>query len=214
MLDRAYLFPRTLKPLALALGLALTAALAASACTKTEGQSSASDSGTATSAPSATPSGATTTTTPAIDASPSTIAPDTSAGITPGGSAAAPVASAIGSTKTTVDGGGSGAVAASASATAGAAQCGTKPLPDCPLQAWMKANTNPAIASSDLPGLATALDKTAGFAPAGYTNWASISKDGAKAARGGDMTAAKASCRTCHDQYKDKYKKEMRARKI
>ena len=66
----------------------------------------------------------------------------------------------------------------------------------------------------DLPGLATSLDKSAAFAPAGYTNWASIAKDGAAAARSGDMTAAKASCRTCHDQYKQKYKDEMRARKI
>jgi len=78
----------------------------------------------------------------------------------------------------------------------------------------MKANTNPPIAANDLPALATALDKTASFAPAGYGNWASIAKDGAKAARAGDMTAAKASCRTCHDQYKQKYKTELRGRKI
>lgn len=78
----------------------------------------------------------------------------------------------------------------------------------------MKTNTNTAVTTNDLPALATALDKTASFAPAGYTNWATISKDGAKAARAGDMTAAKASCRTCHDQYKQKYKTEMRARKI
>jgi len=78
----------------------------------------------------------------------------------------------------------------------------------------MKANTNPAIAANDLPALALALDKTVTFAPPGYTNWVSISKDGAKAARAGDMTATKASCRSCHDQYKDRYKREMRARKI
>ncbi|MBS2014624.1 MAG: hypothetical protein JST00_17180 [Deltaproteobacteria bacterium] len=78
----------------------------------------------------------------------------------------------------------------------------------------MKSNTNPPIAANDLPALATALDKIVGFAPPGYTNWASIAKDGAKAARAGDMTAAKASCRTCHDQYKQKYKTELRARKI
>ncbi|AKU94444.1 hypothetical protein AKJ09_01108 [Labilithrix luteola] len=101
-----------------------------------------------------------------------------------------------------------------ASGSAEVANCGTKPQPDCPLQAWMKVNTNPAIASNDLPALATALDKIATFAPPGYTNWASISKDGAKAARDGDMSAAKASCRGCHDQYKQKYKTEMRGRKI
>ena len=70
------------------------------------------------------------------------------------------------------------------------------------------------MAAQDFPGLATALDKIVTFAPAGYTNWASIAKDGAKAARASDMTATKASCRTCHDQYKDKYKKELRTRKI
>ncbi len=78
----------------------------------------------------------------------------------------------------------------------------------------MKANTNPAVASSDLPALAAALDKIAGFAPPGYKNWASISKDGATAARAGDMTAAKASCRGCHDQYRQKYKNEMRDRAL
>jgi hypothetical protein len=101
-----------------------------------------------------------------------------------------------------------------ASASAGPAECGTKPQPDCPLQAWMKANANPPVMTSDLAALATALDKIVGFGPAGYANWASIAKDGAAAARSGDLTAAKASCRSCHDQYKQKYKTEMRARKI
>ena len=78
----------------------------------------------------------------------------------------------------------------------------------------MKANTNPAIAANDLPGLASALDKAATLGPPGYGNWASIAKDGAKAAKGGDMTAAKASCRTCHDQYKTRYKAELRGRRI
>ena len=47
--------------------------------------------------------------------------------------------------------------AATASASAGAAAalaCGTKPLPDCPTQAWMKANMNPSIAAADFPALA------------------------------------------------------------
>ena len=64
------------------------------------------------------------------------------------------------------------------------------------------------------PALATALEQMQKFAPAGYTNWVSISKDGAKAAKAGDLAGAKASCRSCHDQYKNKYKTEMRDRKI
>lgn len=94
------------------------------------------------------------------------------------------------------------------------AACGKKPLPDCPLQAWMKANTNAAMSANDLPALATALEKTAHMAPAGYTNWVTIATDGSRAAKAGDMNATKASCRTCHEQYKKKYKDELRARKI
>ena len=110
--------------------------------------------------------------------------------------------------------GGGAAAAPSASGSASPVECGTKPHPACPLQAWMKAHANPPVLTSDLPALAKALDEIALFAPAGYTNWASISKDGAAAARAGDLTAAKASCRSCHDQYKQKYKTEIRARKI
>lgn len=107
------------------------------------------------------------------------------------------------------------ATAAAASGSAAAPEtCGTKPLPDCPLQAWMKANVNPPVNKGDAPALAAALEKIAAMAPPGYTNWASISNDGATAAKSGDIPAAKASCRTCHDQYKAKYRSELRARKI
>lgn len=78
----------------------------------------------------------------------------------------------------------------------------------------MKANLNPPVMSKDTAALATALDKTASFAPPAYTNWASISKDGAAAARSGDLDAAKASCSACHEQYKQKYRTEIRARKL
>jgi hypothetical protein len=106
------------------------------------------------------------------------------------------------------------AATATESANAGADECGKKPLPDCPLQGWMKQNMNPPSLAGDTAALAVALEKSAKFAPAGYTNWASISNDGAKAAKSGDLSAAKASCRSCHDQYKKKYQAEMRARKI
>jgi len=193
--------------------IALAFAVLAAACSKTESGNTTDPAASA----SATPKSAMSAATAAPDASPT--AADTTTGTTPVGGADATAPTTSATTATTA------AVGASASASGGttpvasgsagaAAACGTKPLPDCPLQAWMKANTNPAIAAQDFPGLATALDKVATFAPAGYTNWASIAKDGAKAARASDMTATKASCRTCHDQYKDKYKKELRARKI
>jgi hypothetical protein len=142
-----------------------------------------------------------------------------------GGDASAPVSTITGSVPT---GGTSKDAAAAATAdvpppepkdavldaSAAAGECGEKPHPDCPLQAWMKANATPPVSANDLPALAQAFDRMAAFAPAPYPNWASIAKDGASAARAGDMPAAKAACRGCQDQYKKKYKTEMRARKL
>ena len=82
----------------------------------------------------------------------------------------------------------------------------------CPTQAWMKANMAPAVASEDGPAIAKGLDYIAAHAPAGMPNWSSISKAGATKARAGDIAGAKATCKTCHDQYKAKYKSEMRDR--
>jgi hypothetical protein len=78
----------------------------------------------------------------------------------------------------------------------------------------MKANTSAAMATKDFDALAKALDATAGLAPPGYGNWVSISRDGAKAARAQDLDAVKQSCKGCHNQYQERYKKEIRTRKI
>ncbi len=80
----------------------------------------------------------------------------------------------------------------------------------------MKANTSAAINAKDFGALAAALEKTAGFAPPGpgYANWASIARDGADAAHMQSLDAVKASCRSCHTQYRDRYKREMRDRPI
>ncbi|MGH7270836.1 MAG: hypothetical protein ACREJ3_10440 [Polyangiaceae bacterium] len=78
----------------------------------------------------------------------------------------------------------------------------------------MKENTSPAVMDEDLGALATALDKVVAFAPPGYPNWASIARDGADAARAQSLTGAKASCRSCHKQYKSRYKREMRDRPL
>lgn len=193
MLDQAHLSRKLSTSV---LGAVVALALLAAACSKTEGQSSGTTATTGT-APSSMPS---------VSASAMTAAPDAS----PVADATAPTASATGTTASAT----SAATPPSTASADGEGVCGKKPLPNCPLQGWMKENTNPAIAAKDFPALATALDKVATFAPAGYTNWASIAKDGAKAARASDLTATKAACRTCHDQYKDKYKKELRTRKI
>jgi hypothetical protein len=78
----------------------------------------------------------------------------------------------------------------------------------------MQDNANPAVSSGDAAQVGAALEQIAKFAPAGYANWAKIANDGAAAGKGGDLAAAKGACRACHDQYKQKYKTEMRDRKI
>ena len=204
MLDRAHRFMNISTPLSSPLlASALVLAALTGACSKTEGGSSGTSmASTGMAAPSA-PSAPSAMMAPSASAPMAAADPPPASAAAPSASAAAPPASAAMTAAPT----------ASASAGAGAAlACGTKPLPDCPTQAWMKANMNPSIAASDFPALATALDKAATFAPAGYSNWASIAKDGAKAARAQDMTATKASCRTCHEQYKEKFKKDTAAR--
>jgi hypothetical protein len=98
-----------------------------------------------------------------------------------------------------------------ATAAADAAACGSKENP-CPLQKWMRANMGTAMASNDMPALAKALEHAAGFAPDPSWTWSKIAKDGAAAAQKGDTAAVKASCKSCHDAYKDKYKAQFRDR--
>ena len=92
--------------------------------------------------------------------------------------------------------------------------CGVKPLPDCPMQAWMKANAAGALASEDLGAIALAFGKMAALAPPGYGGWSTIAGEGAAAAKGGNLQLARAACSSCHTQYRAKYKSENRARSL
>src|SRR5690348_1098204 len=98
-------------------------------------------------------------------------------------------------------------------ASADAAACGTKENP-CPLQKWMRANMGTAAAAEDTAALAKALDKAATFSPDASWTWNKIAADGAAAAKKGDLAGAKASCKSCHDAYKDKYKTQFRAKPV
>jgi len=168
----------------------VAAGMAGAGCTKDEGPTSAGSASAVTASPTPAP-------TPAPTSTP-TDSTTVSASATP---IPTPIPTASGSAKPV------------ASAKP-AATCGDKPMPPCPLYGWMKANTSAAMSAQDFDALAVALDKVVGFAPAGYGNWRSIAKDGANAARAQSLDGVKASCRGCHNQYKDKYKKEMRDRPI
>jgi len=90
------------------------------------------------------------------------------------------------------------------------ATCGKKPLPDCPTQKWMKDNMKPAFDQKDNGALAKALDHVASHPPTGFTGWDTIAKKGADAARAGNLDEVKASCKSCHDDLRTRFKKEIR----
>ncbi|WP_433935599.1 hypothetical protein AB3662_12790 [Sorangium cellulosum] len=111
------------------------------------------------------------------------------------------------------------AAAAAGPAATGAAQagekkfeCGAKGQKMCPMQAWMKSTMASATSSGDGAKIAAALQYVAGKPPPGMGSWGAISRAGAAKAKAGDIDGAKASCKQCHDLYKEQYKKTMRDR--
>jgi hypothetical protein len=78
----------------------------------------------------------------------------------------------------------------------------------------MRANLAPAVAAGDFASIAAALPKLAASPSPAYTNWSSIARDGADAARVENLDAVKAACRGCHNQYRELYKREMRDRPL
>jgi hypothetical protein len=90
---------------------------------------------------------------------------------------------------------------------AGAHTCGDKPLPPCPMQGWMKGRMATAFAAKDYPTLEAQFLGLAKDAPdpAQFSNWRSIAKDGAQAAKLRSYEGIKAACKGCHDQYKTSF---------
>lgn len=88
--------------------------------------------------------------------------------------------------------------------------CGAKGQKPCPMQGWMKRVMGPASSSGDGPKLAEALAYAAKKPPKGFTDWTAMANDGAAKAKAGDIEGAKASCKKCHERYKQSYKATMR----
>lgn len=94
------------------------------------------------------------------------------------------------------------------------AACGSKENP-CPLQKWMQANVGSKMADGNMKAVADGLDKAAALSPdPSWTEWATMSKAGADAARKGDTAGVKASCKNCHDKYKQQYKDKYRMKPV
>lgn len=100
---------------------------------------------------------------------------------------------------------------ASAGDTA-APSCGTTDNP-CPMQKWMRVNMGTPLAGGDLDTVGKALDHVAPLTPdPAWSIWAKSSNEGSAAAKKKDTAGVKASCKSCHDAYKDKYKSLYRTR--
>jgi hypothetical protein len=92
-------------------------------------------------------------------------------------------------------------------ASAGIALAGE---PATALGRWMKPNIGIPLAGQDFPTLQKNLELVASKIPSGdYAKWAEISKGGAAAAAKENLKEVKASCKVCHELYKEKYKKEF-----
>ena len=180
------------------LGAALMAAAALAACDGGGG-------GGTTGAPTATPE-TTAATTATVAATTTTASAAPSADPAPTATVATTATATAAPTGTTVT------PAASGSAAAGPKKfdCGEKGQKNCPMQGWMKSVMGSAASSGDGEKLAKALSYVAGKAPPGMGQWSAISSAGAAKAKAGDIDGAKASCKQCHDLYKNKYVTTMR----
>jgi hypothetical protein len=115
---------------------------------------------------------------------------------------------------------GSAAIAAAPTPASADGASGSKESP-CPLQKWMRDNMGKAMADGDMDAVAKALDKVSKIAPDPTwngndpnANWDAIAKAGISAAKSKDTDAVKATCKTCHNAFKDKYKATFRTKAV
>ncbi|MDC0747047.1 hypothetical protein [Polyangium mundeleinium] len=167
--------------------------------------------------PEAKPSAAAASAAPVASAAPAPSAeappPENSAAaapVEPAAASAALAGSAAPAAGSAAPAAGSAAPASSAAAGPKTFDCGAKGQKPCPMQGWMKSVMASATSSGDLTKIANALAYIAGKPPPGMGSWVSISNEGVAKAKAGDLDGAKASCKKCHDLYKEKYKQTMR----
>jgi hypothetical protein len=68
--------------------------------------------------------------------------------------------------------------------------------------------------TSNLPRIASALDKLANGGPAEYPHWGSLARNGAAAARRQDFSMLKEACARCHEAYRSDFRGHMRSRRL
>ena len=92
--------------------------------------------------------------------------------------------------------------------------CGESGQPDCPLQIWMDSKANALVTMRKAPELSLAMRELASFAPDGYVDWANFAVTAAQAAEANDFDLVKRACQACHDDYRKRYRAELRARPL
>jgi hypothetical protein len=148
---------------------------------------------------------------------------DKGAGDAPTGATATAIATATATASATTSATAAAAATATASTTTSTSagtgsaaakkyDCGAKDQKPCPMQGWMKRVMAPASSSGDAAALTKALAYAAERPPPGFPDWTAMAKAGEAKAKSGDVDAAKASCKQCHDAYKETYKATMRDR--
>jgi hypothetical protein len=88
--------------------------------------------------------------------------------------------------------------------------CGAKGQPDCPTQAWMKANLRSNLLVGNLARVSENLKLLANVAPPGYDSWKTHALAGAEAAANGDVDGTRRACAACHDSDRERFQRERR----
>jgi hypothetical protein len=82
-----------------------------------------------------------------------------------------------------------------------------------PLGKWMQPNIEVPKLEEDFDALVKSFNIVASKPPPGsYPKWVSIAKAGSAAAAKRDMRGVKATCKDCHDPYREKYRREFATR--
>ncbi|MCA9588935.1 MAG: hypothetical protein KC657_26650 [Myxococcales bacterium] len=97
------------------------------------------------------------------------------------------------------------AVVMSALAATGGAEAADNTLKDLMKQVGR------TVAGGDAKALAPLFAKTKTLAPSdpAFSGWGALADKGKAAADAGDLAAAKATCKECHDKYRGDYKKRF-----
>lgn len=95
------------------------------------------------------------------------------------------------------------------------AVCGAPGLPPCPLQRWMRSRVATPLAEDQLEVLAANLEKTATLSPdPGWGAWPELARRAAASARRGDLNTIRATCKACHDRFREAYRAKYRLRPV